>query len=195
MIDFTSLFNWNTKQIFVWVAATYPSANPSTPPSEALIWDTIINSPAQTNTPWTVENIKSYIPFLQDEASKTRTAKAKAAAKKAAAKAKKVVQGEEPATGKISLKNVKPKYQITDFTGKLAERGNVTLEVGWNVQPWVGALWWTLKDGQSLGKWQGVKGGRSKAFDMPALKGKKVETVVGEKATPKAGKAEPVVGR
>jgi signal peptidase complex subunit 3 len=74
--------------------------------------------------------------------------------------------------GVIRLKNSKPKYQITDITGNLASRENVTLEVGWNVQPWVGALTWTLKEGRSFGRWNGIKGGKSSAFNMPALKGK-----------------------
>lgn len=91
----------------------------------------------------------------------------------------------------ISLRNEKPKYQITDISGKLAERGNVTLEVGWNVQPWVGALTWTMPEGRAWGRWEGVKGGRSEAFDLPALKGRKVESVARE--SPKAAEASPIV--
>lgn len=52
----------------------------------------------------------------------------------------------------------------------MAERGNVTLNVGWNVQPWVGALWWSPRSGavpRTVGD-----AGRSKAFDLPALKKK-----------------------
>ena len=61
----------------------------------------------------------------------------------------------------------------------------MTLEVGWNVQPWVGALTWTMPDGKSWGRWNGVRGGRSRMFDLPALKGgkKAAETVV-ERGTP-----------
>jgi len=91
----------------------------------------------------------------------------------------------------INLRNEKPKYQITDVSGKLAERGNVTLEVGWNVQPWVGALTWTMPEGRAWGRWEGVKGGRSGAFDLPALKGKKVESVARE--SPQAAEASPIV--
>ena len=70
----------------------------------------------------------------------------------------------------------------------------MTLEVGWNVQPWVGALTWTRREGEGFGRWAGVRGGRSKAFDLPALKGKKVETIV-ERGTPReAAGATPVVG-
>ena len=96
--------------------------------------------------------------------------------------------------GIIKLKNSKPKYQITDFTGKLASQTNVTLELGWNVQPWVGALTWTSSEGKGFGRWQGLKGGKSQAFDMPALKGKSAtqEKVI-EKGTPKPAEAKPVV--
>jgi len=100
----------------------------------------------------------------------------------------------ETKPGIIKSRNTKPKYQITDISGKLASRGNVTLDVGWNVQPWVGALTWTRGEGQGLGRWKGMRGGRSKAFDMPALKGKiaSSETVVG-KGKPKAAEATPVI--
>jgi hypothetical protein len=41
--DFSSLFTWNTKQLFVYVSATWPSTNTT---NEAVIWDTIITSPS-----------------------------------------------------------------------------------------------------------------------------------------------------
>ena len=91
------------------------------------------------------------------------------------------------------MKNVKPKYQITDISGKLAERGNVTLEVGWNVQPWVGAMLWDSGPKFPGGIWKDIDGGRSETFDFPALKGKKVQTTVGHGEVPKAGGAKPVV--
>ena len=114
-------------------------------------------------------------------------------AKKTAATKSKDVEAVEP--GIIRLKNSKPKYQITDISGVLSERANITLEVGWNVQPWVGALTWTFGEGQSFGRWNGIKGGRSKSFDMPALKGKSASsaTVVGSGATPEAAEATPVI--
>lgn len=42
------------------------------------------------------------------------------------------------------------------------------LELGWNVQPWVGALLWehTLMD---VGLWQRLMGGKSEVFDFPAI--------------------------
>ncbi len=72
----------------------------------------------------------------------------------------------------------------------------MTLEVGWNVQPWVGALTWTRRRPFWLngGRWKGLSGGRSEAFGFPALKGKRKETVAsGEGGVPKAAEASPVV--
>ena len=69
------------------------------------------------------------------------------------------------------------------------------LEVGWNVQPWVGALTWTFSEGKKFGWWKGVKGGRSKAFSMPQIKGKagSSTSIIGTQGTPEAAGATPVV--
>ncbi|KAL8738073.1 MAG: hypothetical protein Q9181_001097 [Wetmoreana brouardii] len=180
--DLTSLFNWNTKQLFVWVAATYPAITPSEPPSQAIIWDAIINSEAQKNpsTPFTIYS--SYVNPSKKSAKARRPSKSKQ-------------QDVELAPGLIRLKNSKPKYQITDISGQLHGTSNVTLEVGWNVQPWVGALTWTIGEGNDWGRWQRLKGGRSKAFDMPALKLKGVnqEAVKGSGKPEKAAEASPIV--
>ncbi|MCJ1393937.1 hypothetical protein MMC18_007462 [Xylographa bjoerkii] len=185
--DFSSLFNWNTKQLFVYVLATYPSLTPSSPPSQAIIWDTIIASPSQQHP----LNPLEVLGLSSTPASKSSSStKSKSKSKASSAPTPKVTV--KP--GVLSLKNVKPKYQITDVSGKLADRGNVTLEVGWNVQPWVGALTWTMRDGSGWGRWKGVKGGRSEVFELPGLKGKKVETTVGTSGVPRAGEASPVVG-
>lgn len=56
----------------------------------------------------------------------------------------------------------------------MAERENVTLSVGWNVQPWVGALWWAPETGGAMRTKGDV--GTSKAFGLPALKGRNVGT-------------------
>ena len=52
-----------------------------------------------------------------------------------------------------------------------------------------------MPEGFQLGKWNGIKGGKSKVFDMPSLKGKSVssETVVASGGTPKAAEASAVV--
>jgi hypothetical protein len=76
------------------------------------------------------------------------------------------------------LRGQKAKYQISDITGRLAERQNVTLSVGWNVQPWVGALWWAPATG-AVPRTEGQIVS-SESFDFPALKGKKVEGQAGQ---------------
>ena len=98
--------------------------------------------------------------------------------------------------GVLSLKNQKPKYQITDPSGIISERSNATLQVSWNVQPWVGALLWDKGYlGGRVGSWSAGKDGRSEPFNFPALKGPKPE-VIRERdgpKTPEAGSAVPVV--
>ncbi|KAL9004477.1 MAG: hypothetical protein Q9188_002707 [Gyalolechia gomerana] len=179
--DLTSLFNWNTKQLFVWIMATYPSKFPSEPPSQAVIWDTIINSESQKH-PSTPFTLYSSLTTPSKPPPKVR-------------RASKAKQEIELAPGLIRLKNSKPKYQITDSSGQLAATSNVTLEMGWNVQPWVGALTWTMGEGSSWGRWKGLKGGRSKTFDMPPLKVKGVdqEAVKGSGKPEKAAEASPIV--
>jgi hypothetical protein len=43
--DLSSLFTWNTKQLFVYVTAEWPAAN-ANETNEAVIWDTIITNPS-----------------------------------------------------------------------------------------------------------------------------------------------------
>ena len=165
--------------MFVWIVATYPSPDSSSL-SKALIWDTIINSHSQSH-PFNPLQLITKSP-APEKSSK---------GKKQSVKKREV----EPEPGIIHLKNTKPKYQITDISGILSGRTNVTLEIGWNVQPWVGALTWTLGEGQRLGKWKGVEGGKSKIFDMPPLKSKSVgsETVVSSGVTPQAAEASAMI--
>lgn len=51
---------------------------------------------------------------------------------------------------------------------------NASLVVGWNVQPWVGALQWG--DTSEFG----VGAGRSAAFDFPLLEGSKADAMKAE---------------
>ena len=49
--DLSSLFTWNTKQVFVYVTATWPNDNATAvangvPENEAVIWDEIVTSPS-----------------------------------------------------------------------------------------------------------------------------------------------------
>ena len=159
--DLTSLFNWNTKQIFLYITASYPSSDPNTiPSSEAIIWDAIIPS---NYAPW---HQNTYIHPTSKTASK---------AKKPAKKGKKEIGKAYPAgaePGIVKLDSQKPKYQITDISGKIADRTNATLTLHWNVQPWVGALVWT--NTKTYGRWQGLQGGETK-FTFPKLKGTEVK--------------------
>lgn len=47
------------------------------------------------------------------------------------------------------------------------------LELGWNVQPWVGALTWESK--KDYGTWKALEGGVSGEFEFPAVGAKKVD--------------------
>ncbi|KIV86118.1 hypothetical protein PV11_01753 [Exophiala sideris] len=180
--DLSSLFTWNTKQLFVYVTANYPSdKNSQTRNSEAVIWDAII--PA-TSTPYSWQNLKQR--YFPEKKSKSKSRKGSDTKSKTTDLVK---------PGVISLKNQKPKYQITDPTGVLSERGNATLQVGWNIQPWVGAMVWDKGYlGSRVGKWGAGKVGRSEVFTFPQLKGK-TEAVKDRDGlqTPKVGSASPVV--
>ncbi|KAK0885118.1 Signal peptidase complex subunit [Friedmanniomyces endolithicus] len=158
--DLSTLFNWNTKQIFAYITASYPSSDPSTiPRSEAIIWDAVIpatNAPAHPNT---------YIhPPLSQSNARPKTKADRLAPQKP------YPPGKEP--GILKLASQKPKYQINDVSGRIAERANATLTLHWNVQPWVGALVWDSRG--TLGRWQGLSGGMA-GFDFPALKGTEVK--------------------
>lgn len=159
VVDLTPLFNWNTKQLFVYVVASYPSSSSANETSQAVIWDTIIPAP---ESPYSFAKLKER--FLPDTTNTKRSSRSK-----------KVKTGKE-VSAKLRLRNQKPKYPITDISGRIAERGNVTLVVGWNVQPWVGVLWWSDDGTVSTAKSRSVprtagKVGRSRVFSFPALKG------------------------
>lgn len=73
-------------------------------------------------------------------------------------------------SGKLSIKNQRPKYQITHPSGKIAQTDDVQLRLHYNVQPWVGALTWNQD--RDFGLWKAIKGGVSKTFELPAIKKK-----------------------
>jgi hypothetical protein len=163
--DLSSLFNWNTKQVFLYITASYPSSSPSTiPPSEAVIWDAIIpadDAPAHPNT---------YV-HPDRKAKKTPAAsKNKKKAGKKATKGKPYPAGTKP--GILRLGSQKPKYQITDVSGKIASRGNATLTLHWNIQPYVGALTWSSYSPIAKAvafRWKDLVGGKSETFEFPPL--------------------------
>lgn len=182
--DLSSLFTWNTKQLFVYVTANYPSGKDGQGGrSEAIIWDTII--PA-TSTPYSWQNLKQKY-FPEKRKSKTKSRRDSVTKSKTTDLVK---------PGVITLKNQKPKYQITDPSGVLSERSNATLQLSWNLQPWVGSLVWDKGYlGQRIGKWNAGKAGTSESFDFPPLKGSKTDAVKDKEGprTPKAGSASPVI--
>ncbi|RHZ69587.1 hypothetical protein CDV55_106357 [Aspergillus turcosus] len=165
--DLSSLFNWNTKQLFVYVYASYPSSDKKSsllPNSESIIWDTIISAP---ESPYSFNALRQrFFPAKSSSSGRKNQKRSTSASKKTSASRK-----ESLAPGVLRLSNQRAKYQISDITGKLAERENVTLSVGWNVQPWVGALWWSPGSG-AVPRTAGTVVS-SKAFDFPALKGSK----------------------
>lgn len=168
--DLSSLFTWNTKQVFVYVTVNYPSASGEM--SESVIWDLIIPT---TATPYSFQTLKAQ---YWDTRKKSKRPKTKALDK----------------PGVITLKNQKPKYQITDPSGVLSNKKNATLQVSWNVQPWVGALAWDKGFfGSRVGTWEAGKEGRSTAFDFPPLKGATNVAKDDKPKTPQAGGAAPVV--
>lgn len=44
--DLSSLFTWNTKQLFVYVTADWPSSSGQNVTNSAVIWDSIITNPS-----------------------------------------------------------------------------------------------------------------------------------------------------
>jgi hypothetical protein len=90
------------------------------------------------------------------------------------------------APGVLRLRGQKGKYQISDITGRLAQRQNVTLHVGWNVQPWVGALMWA--PGTGAVPRTGGTIVSSEPFDFPEVKDTK--KAAAEKRAKEAEKAE-----
>lgn len=58
--DLSSLFTWNTKQLFVYVTAEWPA--PGNDTNEAVIWDSIITNPSadhlQNIGPATMKKLK-----------------------------------------------------------------------------------------------------------------------------------------
>lgn len=154
--DLSSLFTWNTKQLFVYITAEWPSSSasgaalPSNATSnQAVIWDTIITSPSS-------DHLANIGPMALKKLKKSAAGKPI-----------------DPSRGKLTLKNQRPKYQITHPTGKIAETEDVTLRLHYNIQPWVGVLTWNQEN--DYGLWKKLSGGISKRFSLPSIKKKKEE--------------------
>ncbi|ROW02805.1 hypothetical protein VSDG_01639 [Cytospora chrysosperma] len=148
--DLSSLFNWNTKQVFVYVTAEWPAggdengSNNAT--NQAVIWDQIITSPSS-------DHLANIGPATMRKLKKSAAGKPI-----------------DPSRGKLSIKNQRPKYQITHPSSKIGETDNVQLKLHYNVQPWVGVLTWNQD--RDYGRWKALKGGVSKLFSLPAVKKK-----------------------
>lgn len=72
-------------------------------------------------------------------------------------------------SGILSLKNQRPKYQITHPSGKIAETANVRLRLHYSVQPWVGLLTWNQYN-RDFGLWKTLSGGVSASRTLPPVK-------------------------
>ncbi|TQS38810.1 hypothetical protein Golomagni_00676 [Golovinomyces magnicellulatus] len=151
--DLSSLFNWNTKQLFVYVTASWPNSTSTEVCNEAVIWDTIITNPSADHLlnvgPATLKKLVA--------SSKGRSIDPRRCS-------------HSSIRGKLNLKNQKAKYQITSPTGKVAELDNMVLKLNYNVQPWVGALTWTPQ--LEFWRWKKLDGGVSAPFKLPAIKAK-----------------------
>ncbi|PHH87801.1 hypothetical protein CDD83_8387 [Cordyceps sp. RAO-2017] len=144
--DLSSLFTWNTKQVFVYITADWPSEPGLNTTNSAVIWDTIITNPS-------ADHLKNIGPVAMKKLR--RSAEGKSI---------------DPSRGILKIKNQKPKYQITHPAGKITETKDLTLRLHYNVQPWVGLLTWNMDT--DLGYWKVMSGGLSKKFNLPALKSK-----------------------
>lgn len=196
--DLSSLFSWNTKQIFVYIVAVFPSHHPSranspVPYSEAIIWDAIIPS---SLAPW---HPNTYIHPGTTRSPKQSRDRVRQRSSSPASQQSKRLRTHDPALdeatpypkgkteGIIKLDAQRPKYQVTTPVGKIAGIENCTLYLRYNVQPWVGALQWSAwppqpaasLDEEEKGKsggiltpfWRALRGGKSQSFEMPAVKG------------------------
>jgi hypothetical protein len=83
------------------------------------------------------------------------------------------VRADPSHSGKLTLKNQRPKYQITHPKGKVAEEQDVVLRLHYNVQPWVGLLTWNQD--ADFWKWKTLSNNLSKKFALPPIKKKKEE--------------------
>ncbi len=67
--DLRGLFNWNVKQLFVWITADY--VTPESPLNQVTIWDTIIESSDKVDAEVYERNVEAKYP-LSDLGAKFR---------------------------------------------------------------------------------------------------------------------------
>jgi hypothetical protein len=179
--DLSSLFTWNTKQLFVYVTAEWPSAGGSgsgqNASNQAVIWDSIITAPS-------ADHLANLGPIAMKKLKRSAQGKSIDPSRYAhlflllpllcmfnGCVGLTLWMNEH--SGKLSIKNQRPKYQITHPTGKVAEQEDVVLRLHYNVQPWVGFLTWNQD--ADIWKWKTLRNNLSKKFTLPAIK-KKSET-------------------
>ncbi|PSR80588.1 signal peptidase subunit-domain-containing protein [Coniella lustricola] len=149
--DLSSLFTWNTKQVFVYVTAEWggdghdATTSAANVTNQAVIWDSIITAPSS-------DHLGNYGPATLKKLRKSAAGKSIDASR-----------------GILSLKNQRPKYQITHPSGKIAETNNVRLRLHYNVQPWVGFLTWNQYS-RDFGLWKTLSGGVSASRTLPPVK-------------------------
>lgn len=160
--DLSSLMTWNTKSIYVSVAAEWPAPASGSSSTEnitnsAIIYDTILLSPSA-----------DHLSTLASMAHLKKSAKISLLNK-----AKREGVAIDKSRGIFKLVDQKPKYSITAPGGKVGGLEGVRLVLRYNVQPWVGALAW--EQAKTWGAWKAVDGGRSSAFKLPFVKEKRKE--------------------
>jgi signal peptidase complex subunit 3 len=144
--DLSTLFTWNTKQVFVYVTAEWAShqqqyANAT---NEAVIWDQIITAPSAD---W----LSTLGPASLKKLRKSSEGKSV-----------------DRSRGILKIRNQRPKYHITHPSSKIGHTPEVRLRLHYNVQPWVGPLVWDQE--VDLGLWKKMDDGLSEAFDLPPVK-------------------------
>ncbi len=167
--DFSSLMAWNTKSIYLSVAAVWDSpCCPQSPcadrfatntTNEAVIYDTVLTSPSADHL--------TTIATLSHISKKEK--------REAIVKASKEGDTTGKSRGVLKLRNQKPKYTITAPGGNVGGLEDVRLVVRYNVQPWVGALAFDQRG--NWGVWKAVEGGVSSAFSLPHVRNKTREGV------------------
>jgi signal peptidase complex subunit 3 len=167
--DLSSLFTWNTKEVFVYVTAEWPTAGKNNQTNKAVIWDSIITAPSSDHLanigPATLKKLRKSAKGKPIDPSRCVVLLLYPYHLAALLT---MTMGKY--RGMLSLKNQKPKYQITHPSGKIAETSDVQLKVHYNVQPWVGLLTWNQE--MDIGMWKKFKDGVSKKFELPAVKKK-----------------------
>jgi signal peptidase complex subunit 3 len=177
--------------VFVYVTAQWPSYKgeistghgTTNVSNQAVIWDSIITSPSADHLanlgPTALRKLK--LSSGGKSIDKSRSVEHKVSQLQKEARVAERLSWDRcwhfnlypRSRGILKIKNQKPKYQITHPSGTIAETGDVTLKLHYNVQPWVGLLTWNQD--RDIGLWRKMKGGISSVVRLPAIKKKEGE--------------------